>query len=263
MRELTMKELHEYAAENKVKYPVGSRLVVLKMRDDRENYPCLPGPVLAGTRGTVVLVDDMGQVHCVFDNGRRTALNEADDFRPLSRNELEEEKCMETVKSIIKTDEEGDYFYDCLYGEIVKQFISDNETPRHCLSHVVNRYIAVADAKGTIDLAFEALTGWKLSTLMSNALNVMNDNSFEASDGETYTEIGTKHISEVERGNLIYFDGDVYEATCDAYLTDTDNGKEWNVDVDGSGCLEYLYASYFEGGNVTLVEQVEIGEEDD
>lgn len=48
------------------RYPVGCRLVVYAMED--------PRPILPGTKGTVRCVDDMGTVHCNFDNGRRLGL---------------------------------------------------------------------------------------------------------------------------------------------------------------------------------------------
>ena len=51
-----------------------------------------PRPVESGTRGTVAVVDDIGTVHCNFDNGRRLGLIEGeDDFRTLTAQELAEE----------------------------------------------------------------------------------------------------------------------------------------------------------------------------
>jgi hypothetical protein len=50
-----------------------------------------PRPIPPDTKGTVVSVDDMGTVHCVFDNGRRLGLIPGEDvFRriePRSRDE--------------------------------------------------------------------------------------------------------------------------------------------------------------------------------
>ena len=48
-------------------YPQGTRIELLAMGDD-------PRPIPAGTRGTVLHVDDMGTVHCRFDNGRQLGL---------------------------------------------------------------------------------------------------------------------------------------------------------------------------------------------
>ena len=55
-------------------YPVGTRIMVDQMAPD----PC---PVEPGTIGTVDLVDEMGQIHCTWDNGRVIALvPQADNF---------------------------------------------------------------------------------------------------------------------------------------------------------------------------------------
>lgn len=48
-------------------YPKGTRIEVIAMGDD-------PRPIEPGTKGTVEVVDDMGTVHCTFDNGRRLGL---------------------------------------------------------------------------------------------------------------------------------------------------------------------------------------------
>ena len=45
-------------------YPQGTRVEVIQMGDDE------PRPIPRGTKGTVISVDDMGTVHCTFDNGR-------------------------------------------------------------------------------------------------------------------------------------------------------------------------------------------------
>ena len=45
-------------------YTPGTRIVLDFMGDD-------PRPIAPGTKGTVRIVDDIGTVHCDFDNGRR------------------------------------------------------------------------------------------------------------------------------------------------------------------------------------------------
>ena len=50
----------------KESYPKGTRVEVISMDD--------PRPIPPGTKGTVDIVDDMGTVHCTFDNGRRLGL---------------------------------------------------------------------------------------------------------------------------------------------------------------------------------------------
>lgn len=62
----------EYVQLLKEKYPAGTRIVVDQMGDD-------PRPIAPGTAGTVREVDDMGTVHCDFDNGRRLGLIQGED----------------------------------------------------------------------------------------------------------------------------------------------------------------------------------------
>ena len=52
----------------KAVYPKGTRVKVIQMGDDE------PRPIPNGTKGTVDVVDDVGTVHCTFDNGRRLGL---------------------------------------------------------------------------------------------------------------------------------------------------------------------------------------------
>ena len=67
-------------------YPSGTRIVLNSMGNG-------PRPVESGTRGTVAVVDDIGTVHCNFDNGRRLGLIDGeDDFRALTAQELAEEE---------------------------------------------------------------------------------------------------------------------------------------------------------------------------
>ena len=56
----------------KEQYTVGTRIVLDFMGDD-------PHPIAPGTKGTVRVVDDMGTVHCDFDNGRRMGLIPGED----------------------------------------------------------------------------------------------------------------------------------------------------------------------------------------
>lgn len=78
--------LHRKAARYKANYPAGTRVMLLQMGDD-------PRPVPDNTRGTVVCVDDIGTVHCNFDNGRRLGLVPGEDsFRKLTQEELAEEQ---------------------------------------------------------------------------------------------------------------------------------------------------------------------------
>ena len=69
----------------KQEYPPGTRIVLNYMGDKWAVPP--------GTRGTVDHVDDAGQVHPIWDNGRTLAIvPEVDSFRKLTEQELKEEQ---------------------------------------------------------------------------------------------------------------------------------------------------------------------------
>ena len=53
-------------------YKPGTRIQLDCMGDD-------PRPIAPGTKGTVKLVDDIGTVHCIFDNGRCLGLIHGED----------------------------------------------------------------------------------------------------------------------------------------------------------------------------------------
>lgn len=66
-------------------YPEGTRLMLLHMDDPY-------APVPEGTKGTVKHVDDLGQIHMEWDNGRTLAIVPGvDSFRTLTEEELREE----------------------------------------------------------------------------------------------------------------------------------------------------------------------------
>lgn len=68
----------------KQRYPEGTRICVDSMGDD-------PRPIELGTKGTVDWVDDIGTVHCNFDNGRRLGLIVGEDsFHVIQQEEVQE-----------------------------------------------------------------------------------------------------------------------------------------------------------------------------
>ena len=77
--------LEKEAKRTKADYPPGTRVMLLNMNDRL-------APVPEGTRGTVKHVDDLGQIHMEWDNGRTLALVPGEDsFRTLTEEELREE----------------------------------------------------------------------------------------------------------------------------------------------------------------------------
>ncbi len=72
----------EMAEESRRKYPKGTRIELIRMGED-------PRPVPPGTRGTVVYVDDMGQIGMRWDNGQSLSLIPGEDsFRILTQEEI-------------------------------------------------------------------------------------------------------------------------------------------------------------------------------
>lgn len=77
--------LSRQAEHYKKQYPPGTRIELIEMED-----PFAPVP--SGTRGTVKSVDDIGQLHMHWDNGRSLAVVPREDsFRKLTLEEAEAE----------------------------------------------------------------------------------------------------------------------------------------------------------------------------
>ena len=77
----------------KAQYPEGTRICCEYMPDD-------PNPIEPGTVGKVMYVDDIGTLHCVFDNGRQLGLVPGVDsfhvIRPTEDFEQEESEIEES-----------------------------------------------------------------------------------------------------------------------------------------------------------------------
>ena len=75
----------QMAEESRRKYTKGTRIELIQMGED-------PRPVPPGTRGTVVYVDDMGQIGMRWDNGQSLSLIPGEDsFRILTQEEIQNE----------------------------------------------------------------------------------------------------------------------------------------------------------------------------
>ena len=86
--------MRRQAQRIKESYPPGTRLMLLNMEDPWS-------PVPSGTRGTVDVVDDIGQIHMKWDNGRTIALVPGEDsFRKLTDTELQEEQAVNISETI-------------------------------------------------------------------------------------------------------------------------------------------------------------------
>ena len=77
--------LRRQAERLRNQYPPGTRVECISMND-----PFAPVP--SGTRGSVMFIDDIAQIHVSWDNGSSLALNrDEDSFRKLSAEEIEAE----------------------------------------------------------------------------------------------------------------------------------------------------------------------------
>lgn len=76
--------LHRQAERNKKLYPPGTRIEM-----DHMNDPFAPIP--NGTKGTVVAVDDIGQLIMAWDNGQTLAVNTDEDSFHVITDETQNE----------------------------------------------------------------------------------------------------------------------------------------------------------------------------
>jgi hypothetical protein len=63
---------HRTVQRIKERYPGGTRIRLLSMDDPY-------APISPGTEGTVDFVDDIGTLHCIFDNGRTLGVIPGED----------------------------------------------------------------------------------------------------------------------------------------------------------------------------------------
>ncbi len=90
------KKYEQLAGRYKALYPRGTRIELQMMGSD----PC---PIEPGTRGTVDVVDDLGTIHCTFDNGRQLGIIPGEDsFRKLTEDELLDEKSEKLIDQYLE-----------------------------------------------------------------------------------------------------------------------------------------------------------------
>lgn len=100
----------------KENYPPGTRIMLLAMED-----PFAPVP--SGTRGTVKFVDDIGQLHMSWDNGRSLSVVPGEDsFRKLTDKEQQNELRLEAAK-----EENKGYNLEDFTVETVNESVENDE----------------------------------------------------------------------------------------------------------------------------------------
>lgn len=94
-------EWREQAKRSRELYPPGTRIELLGMDDPF-------APIEPGTRGTVRMVDDAGQLHMQWDDGRTLAVVPGEDsFRKLTDEEIAEENGTQESNENMDEDEDG------------------------------------------------------------------------------------------------------------------------------------------------------------
>jgi hypothetical protein len=87
----------------KARFLKGTRIELIEMNDPY-------APVLEGTKGTVEFVDDMGQIHMKWDNGRTLALiPEVDKFKVIKGVSVNAKTLLHKAKELMKPEEIGTY----------------------------------------------------------------------------------------------------------------------------------------------------------
>ena len=74
----------------KERYPEGTRICLNSMEND-------PRPIPPGTKGTVEFVDDMGTLHCKFDNGRSLGVIPGEESFHMIQEEVQTEEISEVL----------------------------------------------------------------------------------------------------------------------------------------------------------------------
>lgn len=130
-------KLRKLAERYKSMYPTGTRIELQHMGSD-------PHPIPDGTRGTVKAVDDIGTIHCDFDNGRHLGLVPGEDsFRVLNMQELLDEKSQKLQTAFFdKVNDEVLAYTD--WNTICKAYkTGDMEAPAELLKNLHEKFVEV------------------------------------------------------------------------------------------------------------------------
>lgn len=217
-----------YVRRLKEEYPKGTR-IELELTNDPS------APVEPGTRGTVVNVDDMGQIHMQWDNGRTLALEPTeDDFRKLTLEEIMQEQnniseppvVEENIYIIEKFDNAGNVkfiagFFD-KHESIQLMNEAWNNTPENEKSNTTFK-----TSTKTVDVPYGASTKEKIAKLDAE----QTDRSW-TKGAQPLAECSLTHTESckmlvVPPGNTPY----------DAYVYDSLEALQGMVD----GCIECTY----------------------
>ncbi len=131
-----------YYSENEVlkikaTYPPGTQIVVNEIND--------PIPIPSGTKGKVEKVDDIGTIHCTFENGRRFGIIPGeDDFSVIEQDHLKSiqktrvfvdmDGCLAEFKSVNRFEDlfEKNYFLNLRpHANIVETVKALNQNPNY------------------------------------------------------------------------------------------------------------------------------------
>ncbi len=110
-----------FAERMKQNYPPGTRIELDHMDD-----PFAPIP--SGTRGTVIHVDDIGQIHLKWDNGRGLALVPGEDaFHKLSKEDLHKEQLPKKVNDYAEKIE-NDILPNIDFDRLKAEYVNNDDT---------------------------------------------------------------------------------------------------------------------------------------
>lgn len=190
-----MKDLNDYERLTKIaehikkEYPKGTRIVLLNMGYDLH-------PIPSGTRGTVMSVDDIGTVHCNFDNGRALGLAYGEDtYRKLYENELNEENEIRQpvtnekkfADMIARLFDIADIYFDCYLDVFNEEILSDERIER--LDDEEEKNIAI-DLRKTDDFLKEAKQMIEKFTTAVNQKETARKSNTPIEDKDSEIEIG-------------------------------------------------------------------------